>query len=429
MKEDNKSALTIKKSDVMALVERALMSVREDMRDNLYIIEAIKVLNVGGYRSAIGSFWNAVVDDLRNKIIHRSITLFNKSVTLRREIKTYEDFQEHVSDDELIEGAYKIGVIGWEAGKILKHAKETRHIFSGHPKSSEPSLVKVLSMMDDCIKYVLNAEYPLQIIDIDEYITTMGDTNFNRNEIAIESALGDLPEIYKNELANRLYSAYAHPNASTTLKSNIEFTVPILWNVLPKQVKVQIVRRVDQEITKGNIAITELAFNFIRLVDGSKYLSNTARKYKLAPLIEKLKNSIDEWPIENSCVRELEPYAPFIPEEFIDAYVWALTHTYVGKMGSSMRFARTDFYADEAAIRIPRMFENFDDNAAYAFISCIKKSELLRHRIKNPAKLRRLRALGNIVMEKISAKFEDRDFLVKLVDETKEADFLKLLKK
>lgn len=428
MKEENKSALTIKKSDVMALVERTLMSVREDMRDNPYIIEAINVLKVGGYRSTIGSFWNAVVDDLRNKIIHRSIKLFNKSVSLRREINTYEDFQEHVNDDELIEGAYKIGVIGWEASKILKHAKETRHIFSGHPKSSEPSLVKVLAMMDDCIKYVLNAEYPLQIIDIDEYITTMGDTNFNRNEIAIENALGDLPEIYKNELANRLYNAYTHQNASTTLKSNIEFTVPILWNVLPKQVKVQIVRRVDQEITKGNAAITELAFNFIRLVDGSKYLSVTARKYKLAPLIEKLKNNIDEWPIENSCVAELEPYAPFIPEEFIDDYVWALTHTYVGKMGSSMRFARTDFYADEAAIRIPRMFENFDDNAAYAFISCIKKSELLRHRIKNPAKLRRLRALGNIVMEKISSKFKERDFLVKLVDETKEADLFKLLK-
>jgi len=228
MKEENKSALTIKKTDVMVLVKRTLMSVREDMRDNPYIIEAITVLKVGGYRSAIGGFWNAVVDDLRNKIIHRSIKLFNKSVSLRREINTYEDFQEHVNDDELIEGAYKIGVIGWEASKILKHAKETRHIFSGHPKSSEPSLVKVLAMMDDCIKYVLNAEYPLQIIDIDEYITTMGDTNFNRNEIAIENALGDLPEIYKNELANRLYNAYTHPNASTTLKSNIEFTIPIL---------------------------------------------------------------------------------------------------------------------------------------------------------------------------------------------------------
>jgi len=69
------------------------------MRDNPYIAETLRVLPVGGFRSAIGSFWNAVVDDLRNKIAHRSLPLFNKSVTIGRDIKTYEDFQNHVTDD------------------------------------------------------------------------------------------------------------------------------------------------------------------------------------------------------------------------------------------------------------------------------------------------------------------------------------------
>ena len=91
---------------------RVIANVREEMADNPYLTEALRVLPVGGYRSAIGSFWNAVVDDLRNKILFRSVKLFNKAVSPRREVKTYEDFQNHVSDDELIEGAYKIGVIG-----------------------------------------------------------------------------------------------------------------------------------------------------------------------------------------------------------------------------------------------------------------------------------------------------------------------------
>lgn len=429
MEKNSSTSLTIKKKEALALFQRTLLSVREDMHDNPYIIEALKVLSVEGYRSAIGNFWNAVVDDLRNKIIHRSLKLFNKSLTLRREIKSYDDFQDHVNDDELLEGAYKIGVIGWEAHKILRHAKETRHIFDGHPKSSDPSPLKVLAMMDDCIKYVLNLELPSQIIGIEDYINIMGDSNFNRNEIAIENALGDLPEVYKNEFANRLYSAYTTPDASTILKSNIEFTIPILWNVLPKSVKTQIVKRVDQEINKGNIIVTNLSFDFIRIVDGSKFLSTVARKYKLQPIIDKLKNNFDEWPIENECTAELEPYAPYIPEELIDDYVWGLTHTYVGRIGSSLYFSRTDFYANEAAIRIPRMFEKFDDNAASSFISCVKTSDLLRDRIKNPTKLSRLRSLGNIVMEKVSNKFKDRDFLEKLVDETKEEAFFKGLKK
>ena len=155
------SQISVKEADFAPLFERCLKSVRPDLRENTYILEGLRVLPVGGYRSAIGSFWNAVVDDLRNKIIARSLSLFNKSVKLQQEIKSYEDFQNYVNDDQLIEGAYKIGVIGWEASKILKHAKETRHIFDGHPKSSSPSVLKVLSMMDDCVKYVLQAEYPL----------------------------------------------------------------------------------------------------------------------------------------------------------------------------------------------------------------------------------------------------------------------------
>jgi hypothetical protein len=143
----------IQPEEIRPLFEKALSRVREEVADNPYIVEAIRVLTVGGYRSAIGSFWNAVVDDLRNKIIHRSLELFNKATNISPVIKTYEDFQNRVNDDQLIEGAYQIGVIGWEASKVLKHAKETRHIFDGHPKSSDPSVLKVLVMMEDSIKY------------------------------------------------------------------------------------------------------------------------------------------------------------------------------------------------------------------------------------------------------------------------------------
>src|SRR4051812_25583264 len=90
------------------LLRRSLRAVREELAENTYIEEAKIVLCAGGYRSAIGAIWNAVVDDLRNKIIHRSLSLFNKAMALPKEIKSYEDFQNHVNDDSLIEGAYRI---------------------------------------------------------------------------------------------------------------------------------------------------------------------------------------------------------------------------------------------------------------------------------------------------------------------------------
>lgn len=415
-------------NDLTPLIERAVSSVREDMRDNPYILEALKVLPVKGYRSAIGAFWNAVVDDLRNKIIFRSLKLFNKEIKTGHTIETYDDFQNHVNDDQLIEGAYKIGVIGWEAYRVLRHSKEARHIFYGHPKSSEPSLVKVISVIDDCIKYVLNEEYPARIIDIDEYIEVIKSQDFDRNDVAIENALGDLPETYKDEMINRLLTIYIHPDSTSILTSNIEFIAPLLWKVLPKATKIQIVRRVDQEIPKGNAVITEKAFSFVHLVGGHLYLSHTARKYKIAPIVERLKENLNNWPKENACVRALYPYAAVVVEECIDDYVWALTHTYVGYIGSSMRFSRTDYYADGAALYIPAMFEAFNDRMATAFIKTVRESDTLKHIIRSPSKMRRLRSLGNIVHEKVSASFERNDILAALVDESREEDFFRMIK-
>ncbi|KAF3978569.1 MAG: hypothetical protein HFP77_01200 [Methylococcales symbiont of Iophon sp. n. MRB-2018] len=110
-----------------ALLSKEISNVREEIRDCSYISEALKVLPVKGYRSAIGAYWNAVVDDLRQKILHRSIDLFNKEISSKKKIEKYEDFQDHVTEYDLIEGAYKIGVLSWEGRKLMHQARETIH--------------------------------------------------------------------------------------------------------------------------------------------------------------------------------------------------------------------------------------------------------------------------------------------------------------
>ena len=154
------------------------------------------------------------------------------------------------------------------------------------------------------------------------------------------------------------------------------------------------------------------------------YLSHNARKYKIVPLVEELKENLDNWDIENKFVRELKQFASVIVEESIDDYVWALTHTYVGYIGGSARFSRTDFYANGAAAHIPEMFQAFNDRMATAFISAIKDSKRLKQKIKSPSKLKRLRSLAVIIDEKVSESFEYHDILSKLVDESREESSL-----
>ncbi|MDR1074648.1 MAG: hypothetical protein LBL45_13455 [Treponema sp.] len=82
-------------TEIPTLIESKTMDIRPEMQNNPYIQEALRVLPVHGYRSAIGSIWNAAIDDLRNKAMFRSLLLFNKKMSKRigKECKTYKDFQ------------------------------------------------------------------------------------------------------------------------------------------------------------------------------------------------------------------------------------------------------------------------------------------------------------------------------------------------
>lgn len=417
--------LTVSQEEIN-YIGKALNDVRDEFTDNTYILEARRVLTVQGYRSAIGSYWNAVVDDLRNKVLHRSIDLFNKEMqsSLKREIKTYEDFQNHVTDHDLIDGAYKIGVIDWEARKVLHHARETRNIFDGHPRSSEPSVIKVIDLIIDCNKYVLSKEYPNAVINIENYITVMDSNDFMRDGLAVEQSIGDLPDIYKIELVNRFFDIYKHEATSTTLRGNIEFCAPILWRFLPRETKHQVGKRVDRELQSGQGRNFEQASKFLMLVDGTlRYTATSTRQVLFNREIEALEKSLDSWDAEATICARLEKLGMSIPDTLIDRYVQALTHTYVGYQGQRA------YYSWTAASTILGMFEKFDEQAIASFMKCVKESPVLKSRLGNRNQLVRLRNLANILIERTTPKSSTYQFLELITDETKERDFYKTLNK
>lgn len=411
----------------LVLIKKSMDGIREDMRDNVYIDEAIRVLGAKGYRSAIGSYWNAVVDDLRRKIMHRSLDLFNKEMKPKKDVKTYEDFQDLVVDSDLIDGAYKIGVISWEARKMLHHARETRNIFDGHPSSSTPSPMKVLDLMNDCNKYVLSQEYPPAIIELGTYIAIMDSPGFDRNVVAIGQAVSDLPEVYKNELANRFYSIYTHPDSSTTLRSNVEVVAPVLWQELPKETRIQVAKRFDKDIVSGDAFKVQNGLDFLAKVGGMKYVSTASRRAILDPIIKGLEDHLDKWGEEAQFVAKLERFGSSVPVDLMSQFVSALTLTYVGYRGSSYNWARKDFYSNAAAPIIARMFEGFDDTATRAFVDVVKSNEKLQSRIAHAGQLQRLRSLGSILLNRPSLPNDLKQFLELLVAEDKTNQFFILI--
>ena len=420
LKEKKDVALS---SEESSLLTKELANVREEVKDCPYLEEALRVLPSKGFRSAIGAYWNSVVDDLRQKILHRSIDLFNKEMNLKKTIEKYEDFQDHVTEYDLIEGAYKIGVLGWEGKKLMHQARETRNMFYGHPKTSEPSIIKVLNLISDCNQHVLGEEYPPSIIDISTYLSLMDSSSYDRNEIAVEQAFSDLPAIYKSELSNRFFTTYLTDAISSELRGNIEFCSPILWGSITKEDKKQIGKRFDKLIVEANKDKIEKGLEYINLVSGMMYVNVASRKIVVDPLVNAVVEALDDWSAESKSIKELAPLSKFIPESSLENYIQSITKTFVGYKGSSARFSRTDFYSDSASPYIKTMFHQFDTKSTDIFVETIKTDEKLRRRIRGHGQLRRLRLLGNILLENNIGSSDALVFIELLCDESKESDF------
>ena len=408
-------------------IQNELLNIREDLQDDQYILEARKVLGAEGLRSTIGCYWNAVSHDLRMKVMHRSLDLFNKEMS--KTVKTYEDFQKNVTDHELVEGAYKIGVLSYEAWKVVQQARETRNIFDGHPKSTSPGLLKVLSLISDCNKYVLAVEYPIPIINVNDYITQMDTDEYSKETLLVEHAVIDLPDVYKSEMANKLFTYYTGDAISTRFRANIEFTYPILWSVLSKDSRQQIGKTFEKKYVENNSSYNEKATSLLASIDGLRYISSSIRKLIYEPKIKYLEDSLDSWTDEGIAVNELESFGSVIPDDYIDRLVTALTLTFVGRRGYSTYAARTAFYSDSAAPRIVRMFEKFDNKSAEAFVKTVMKNETLAYRIMGSAQLRRLRILGTIIHDIPGIKKETLDQIDFLCDEGRTTEFLQIIEK
>ncbi len=406
-----------------SLLSKELANVREEVKDCLYLEEALKVLPVKGYRSAIGAYWNSVVDDIRQKILHRSIDLFNKEMKPRKKIEIYEDFQDHITEHDLIEGAYKIGVLGWEGRKLMHQARETRNMFYGHPKTSDPGLIKVLNLISDCNKHVLSVDFPPSIIDISTYLSKMDSDSYDRNEIAVEQAFSDLPSIYKTELSNRFFTTYVSNKISSELRANIEFCTPILWDSITKDDKKQIGKRFDKLIVESDKDKIGRGLAYINIVKGMMYVNVASRKIIVSPIVKKLYETLGDWDSEAKYIRKLAPLSKFIPESYLEMYVESITKIFVGYKGSSMRYSRTDFYSDIAAPYIKKMFHRFDTQATDLFVDTIKQDQQLKRRIKGTGQLHRLRILGNILLENYVGTEEALEFIEMLCDESQESEF------
>jgi len=390
--------------NVISIFQSINQEIRVDYQHNDYIAEAQAVFQIGAMRSAITQFWNAVIHDLREKVIYRSLDLFRKEMNISKNINDYEDVQKHITDYDLIEGSYKIGILDRESKTMLHQAREVRNLFGAHPYSSRPDPIKTVSMMMDCVKYVLSQPMPNKIVNVDEYLSNMQTTSFDRSKAIIVNNFSNLPKVYKFEFVTKIHKAYIHKDTPLTYIQNIEYTLPLIMSLCDRDIKRSVAGEVSTAATTGNSFIKVRTIKFSEYLDSLKYLTHSVKLSIIEPLVEKLVDNLDNFSVENNVVEELEKFSDNIPLELAPKYIEGITNTYIGRIGRSSFFSRTDFYANGAAHIIPEMFEKFTSDFIEIFSNHIKTNSILISRIKSSVKLKRLAKLCTILVDKATGE-------------------------
>jgi len=174
---------------------------------------------------------------------------------------------------------------------------------------------------------------------------------------------------------------------------------------------------------EGDAKKIQRALTYIQIVGGMMYVSGSSRKIIVEPLVNAMSESLDDWDKESSSAKQLQPFARFMPSEYLPRFVEAITRTYVGYKGSSYNYARKNFYSNGAAPYIKEMFESFDSEATDCFVEVVNTDTTLRRRISEKGQLDRLRVLGNILLESEIASADAAKFLEKLCDEEQTEEF------
>lgn len=386
--------------NVVDIFNSIKQEIREDYQSNDYIEEAKAVFKIGAMRSAITQFWNAVIHDLREKVIIRSLDLFKKEMNITKSFSDYEGIQKYITDYDLIEGSYKIGILDRESRIMLHQSREVRNLFGAHPYSSRPDPVKTINMMMDCVRYVLSQPNPSKIINLDDYINKMQEPSFDLNDTIIVNNFANLPKIYKFEYIKKIHKAYIHKDTPLTFISNIEYVLPLIMGLCDKDIKRSIASDVSTMAISGDIFSRDRSLKFSDYLGSLKYLTHSVKLSIIKPLVDNLADNLDNFSAENNIVSELEKFSDNIPLELAEVYVSSITNTFVGRSGNSLQWSRTDFFANGAAVIIPGMFEKFSSEFIDYFANHIKTNQILLNRIKKEVKLLRLGQLCSIVVEK-----------------------------
>lgn len=327
---------------VINSMQNILELVDGEKRVKAYYLSKFTISIASGlFDGALNYVWNEAVRALRTLVINYDLQYFYSiaaGISNKYKSLSKEEELEFVSEHDLLEINRRIGLLSDINFKKLEYINYMRnHSSAAHPNENEISGYEMISMLENIIRYAVNAKPDHSMIELKTLNDNIRKTSIPTEDLrSIINNLAKHPQERIDDFMLSIFGLYCDERQSSLVRSNIELISPKVWKIISEDIKHRIgakfgYYRVNVEEAKKN-----LCAKFLRVVEGESYKDEDSLAVDLIELLQELRsvhfnyfNFYNEYPYAQRISKLLENLTS-IPKAAERMFIKIISICYVG---------------------------------------------------------------------------------------------------
>lgn len=369
---------------VINSIESEINKIAPEKREfAVYLTRFLSSVAAGLFDGAVTYLWNETIKSLRKMIANYDLDYFLK-VTIELNNRYHnlntEDDLSLIADYDLLNTCNRMGLITDHVFEVFKFINYMRnHSSAAHPTENEISAFDLLSWLNNCIKYAINASPNGDAIKLKQLLYNIRTNTIPDSDLVyIGNNIRELPTIMIEDFLSSIFGMYCDPRIANNISKNIEGIAKYVWDSCSSIKKHSIGDKFGYYRKNGDVNRKEKADIFLTIVDGLSYKDEDSISQELRDSLANLMsthNSANNFYNEAPWAKQLNQLLPVsgaIPTSVLPDWVKTIVICYSGN-GLGYREG-----VDEGALPYYKEFiKNFDNKALVSLLNMMDDPVLL----------------------------------------------------
>lgn len=346
-----------------------------------YLSRFIIAIAAGLFDGAINYLWDETIKALRQHVINFDIQYFYSVVakinSRYKSLSNTEDIDQ-ISEHDLLEACRRIGFITDVNYQRLNHINYMRnHTSAAHPNDNEIDGYEMISWLNQCLKYVINAKPDHSLISFKTLLGNIRTEQIPEKDFSIIAQdLIRQPQERIDDFLWTIFGLFVDDRTEKTAKDNITGISSAVWKAATENRKYEIGSRFGIYRKNGEVTKKQACQKFLEIVDGLKYKDEDSLAGELIEKLENLRqahfgkdNFYNEYPHAKALDSSL-PKTGIIPLAASSTWVKIISICFIGN-GYGYRQG-----VDEQALPFYEKYvNNFTEKESFEFVKLFSDYE------------------------------------------------------